>query len=211
MAIVVTNLRAEAAAEAARVAAVRAFIRQDDARQLALLEGGRVWLAKARRGKARRALRGRIVLVWRVAMEDAAGRLVASTLVPVAVDVARHRRIALSRSKLHALVAELERATRPLVDRTAAAWQQVAVPPVHQFSSARLARERATARRMSTASADRHAYQPGLFDRRVERERRSDAVFAATSEHAMAERLLAVEELARITPRSPRLLLVLVP
>jgi hypothetical protein len=211
MAILMTNLRAEASAEAARVVQVRTLLREGEARQLALLEGGGVWLAKVRRTEARQALRGRFVLVWRVAIEDSAGRLVASTLLPVAVDVARQLRISRSRSRLDALVAELERATQPLVERAAADWQQLANRVVGQFPSTRLARERAIVSRVSTSSADRHGYQPGLFDRRVERERQSDATLTATLEQAMAERLLAVEQLAPVRPRPPRLLIVLVP
>lgn len=210
MAIAMTDLASEASAEATRVAQVRTVLRKDEARQLALLEGGGVWLAKVRRTEARRALRGRVVLVWRVVMEDAAGRLVASRLLPVAVDVARQLRGGRSRSRLEALAVELERATRALVDMAGADWHEAADQALCQFPSTRLARERAIASR-ATSSVGRHAYQPGLFDRRVERERQSEATFAATLEQAMAERLAAADQLQLARPRPPRLLLVLVP
>lgn len=210
MAMVVPDLRSEASAEAARLAQVRTVLRKDEARQLVLLDGGGIWLATVRRTEARRALRGRVVLVWRIVMEDAAGRLVASKIVPVAVDVAYQRRGGRSRSGLDALVAELEPATQALVDSAAADWQAAADQAACQFPSTRIARERAIASRI-TSSADRHAYQPGLFDRRVERERQSEAAFTATLEQVTAERLAAAEQLLPAGPRPPRLLLVLVP
>jgi hypothetical protein len=211
MAIVMTTLRSEASAEACRVAQVRTHIRKDEARQLALLEGSGVWVAQVRRTEARRALRGRFVLLWRVAVEDAAGRLLASILLPVAVDVAHQLRISRSRSRLDRLIAELERATQPIVELAAADWQQAANRTVWHFPSTRLARERAIASTVAIASVERRAYQPGLFDRRIDRERRSDAAFAATREEAIAERLRAAEQLVPAASRPPRLLLVLVP
>jgi hypothetical protein len=64
---------------------------------------------------------------------------------------------------------------------------------------------------MSTSSTTRRAYQPGLFDRRVERERRLHAASASETEQAVAERLLSVEQLTAVRPRLPQLLLVVVP
>ncbi len=210
MTMVVADLRSEASAEAARVAQLRTLLRKDEARQLAALESGGVWLARVRRTGARRALRGRVVLVWRVALEDAAGRLVASKLVPVAVDVARQLRDGRSRSRLETMAAGLERAAQALVDVAAADWHDAANRMACQFHATRLAREHAIAPRISS-SADRHAYQPGLFDRRAERERQSETALAATLEQAMAERLAAAEQFLPAKPRASRLLLVLVP
>ncbi len=45
------------------------------------------WIAWARRPRLRRALSGRMCLVWRVAFEEPSGRLVDSRLVPMLVDL----------------------------------------------------------------------------------------------------------------------------
>jgi hypothetical protein len=211
MPMVMMNLRSEAAAEAGRIARVRTLLRDDDAVQLGLLEGSGVWIARIRRTETRQALGGRFVLVWRIALEDAGGRLVESGLVPVAVDLSREGRRGLTRSRLNALVAQLERETLPLVTLYGDEWQQTADRAVRCFTSARLERERAIARWLSPSSTTGRAYQPGLFDRRVERERRLHASSASETEQAVAERLLSVEQLTAVRPRLPQLLLVVVP
>ena len=81
------NLRAEATAEAGRLTNARAVLRDADHRALAELEGDTTWIALAR-PRARQQLETRVYLIWRVALEDEAGRLVESRLVPVAIEIA---------------------------------------------------------------------------------------------------------------------------
>jgi hypothetical protein len=83
------DLRAEAAAEARRVSVARSMIRNGDEQALTRLEADGTWIARSRRGPLKRSLGRRICLVWRVAFEDAAGRVVESRLVPMLVEVGR--------------------------------------------------------------------------------------------------------------------------
>ena len=82
----VVDLKAAASAEVKRIAAARALVHDGDERTRAELEAGGPWVALARSTPLRRALRGRSLQLWRVALKDANGRLVDSTLIPIAFD-----------------------------------------------------------------------------------------------------------------------------
>ena len=89
MTITMVDLRAEAAAEVRRLARARAVFREGDDRALARLESDATWIALPRRSRLKRSLGRRVCLVWRVAFEDASGRLVESRLVAVLVEIPR--------------------------------------------------------------------------------------------------------------------------
>jgi hypothetical protein len=198
--IVMVDLRDAAAAEVRRVMRARAVRRDGDERALAELEGEGVWITRARRTTTRQALGTRAVLLWRVAEEDAGGRLVESTLVAVAVDIARRWP--------GGVVQRLELEVRPHVDAATRDWHQAAEHTSRDFASTRIVRERAIA---SAIDAGARAYQPGLFDRRAERERGDKAAAVAATQEATADRLASLERRVAIERRSLRLLLALVP
>jgi hypothetical protein len=209
MTMEIVDLRAEATAEARRLAAARAFTVEGDARTLAQVEGDATWIAIARRNGIRWALGSRLLLVWRAAFEDAGGAIVESRLVPVVVELSRPVSRRQRRQWIEAIVRELEPQMRAQLEAAASDWRQAVESVVASFASARTSRERAIAVRPSAAGAD--AFQPGLFDRRAERARLRLRAAAADSEAASAARLAALIRASAISPRAPELLLVLAP
>jgi hypothetical protein len=205
------DLRDEAAAEVRRLANARALLRDGDQRAALLLEGDAGWLALPRRARLQRRLGGRLCLVWRVAFEDASGRLVESTLVPVIVEVrgtgglgrARDRRV-----WIQSLLQDADVLIHARVDAACDAWQAEVVRVADAFSSAR--RRRAADTR--DAADQRHlVLQPGLFDRRAERSREAHASAVAETGRLAADRERAIATSAEIMRRPARLLLVIAP
>jgi hypothetical protein len=206
MMLTTVDLRIEAKAEVRRLTSARALVRDRDEHALASLEGGATWITMSRRPGLRRSLRGRVCLVWRVALEDTSGRVVASKLLPVLVEVRRGagRR---SPSWIREVLQHADGLLRARVEDECESWRVEAMRVAHAFSSARLRREREIA---APADCGHLASQPGLFDRRTERSRAARASTAAESERAAAERRRAIAAAARIAPAPARLLLVLV-
>jgi hypothetical protein len=203
------ELRDEAATEAGRLASARRFAVDGDRGALAQLEGDGTWIAIARRRRIRQALGSRLLLVWRLAFEDAGGALVESCLVPVAVDFSRLVNGRHRHRSIQANVQELEPQIRAQLDAAANDWRQAAECVTRVLTSARTARERALAGR--PAAAGSHAFQPGLFDRRAERAQAQVVAAAADIESASADRRAALGRSSAIAPRAPQLLLVLAP
>ena len=212
MTLVAVDLRAEAAAEVRRLTKARALLRDGDERALAQLDGTSAWIAMPRRASLRRALGHHICLVWRVAVEDASGRIVESRVVPVLLSVALEaNRIvpaAARRAWIRSLLRDAERQVRPHVETACDDWRAEVTRVTHAFTSARLRREHDVDRQSSTAGI---ASQPGLFDRRAERSRTAEAEAAAESEQEARERRRTIASGGSITVRPARLLLVLVP
>jgi hypothetical protein len=206
MKMTTVDLRSDAKAEVRRLTYARALVHDRDEPALASLEGGATWIAMSRRPGVRRSLRGRLCLVWRVALEDPSGRVVTSKLVPVLVEVQRGAGRQ-SPSWIREVLQHADGLLRARVEDECEAWRVEATRVANAFSSARLRREREIA-----APADRGhlASQPGLFDRRTERSHEARASAAAESERAAAERLRASITAARIAAAPARLLLVLV-
>jgi hypothetical protein len=203
------DLKAEAAVEVRRLANERAFAVDGDEGALEQLEGDATWIAFARRTRTRRALGLRLLLVWRVAFEDAGGALVESRLVPVVVELSRAVCGSRRRRWIEAIVREREPEIRAQVEAAARDWRHAVDCAAGSFTSARAARERAIAAR--TAAAGAGAFQPGLFDRRAERARVQLAAATAGTESAAAGRRAAFARSNAISPRAAQLLLVLVP
>lgn len=184
---------------------------RDEARRLtegrALIAASRPFVADAplvgiaRRHRLRAALGRRILLVYRCACEDATGRLVHSTLVPISVAL-RHSGSNIRRARWS------DPPFLARIDEECRLWCETAQRITRAFTTARLSRERAMA---SSHPAAGLSFQPGLFDRRAHRthvayEQDADAVAAR-----LTARIGAVEAAGALTVRTPELLLVLIP
>jgi hypothetical protein len=204
----VVTLDAEARAEAVRLTDARRWTLGDDRQAAALVETDGAWLTFAR-GGARAAFGGRLLLVFRAATEDAVGRLLDATLVPVAIEWPRSIFPIVDRRSVSAVVDAALPHARALVDASAASWAKSAAELTHRFFTARLSRERALRLAIDSAAAGR--FQPGLFDRRVEQQHRLAQTAAMDAASDRSRRLTLVEESHQVSARPPQLLLVLAP
>ena len=200
MTLTLVNLRAEAIAEAGRLARARVVIREGDRSALDRLERDAIWVSMPRRSRLRRALGRRMCLIWRVTFEDASGRTVEAHLVPLLVDTRNMR----SASWLQ----EAEDCARAPVEAESDGWRAEVVRVRDAFAAARATREDA----ISAAATSEHApSQSGLFDRRAEREQRDRALASASDGQALADRRHQFAAASVLVRTPARLLLVLVP
>jgi hypothetical protein len=204
MTTMVVDLRAEAAAEVQRVLRARTFTREGDEGAVAQLEAHGPWITPARRPALRRLVGRRLILIWRVAYEDACGGRAETRLVPVVIELsaARHTWIT-------ARLREVDSDVRGLIDAEGREWRETVERLVGSVASVRIARERAIAAWL--ARTDRTAFQPGLFDRRAERAQRVHATATAESERITADRIASSERVAVVVLQPAQLLLVLAP
>jgi hypothetical protein len=202
MNMITVDLRADARAEAHRLAGARALLRDGDEAALARLEGNATWIARSRRTAVRRPLGRRACLVWRVTIEDASGRAVESRIVPLLIDLTTHV------GRVRTLLELLDGPIRERVELECDGWRRSAAAVSDAFTSARLARERRIDGQRMAASG---GSQPGLFDRRAERSRQAGAATIAAAEQAALQRMHAVINSGTIATGPARLLLVLVP
>ena len=201
------DLRAEAIAEASRLKRARALLRTGDEQSLVRLDEDGTWIAWARRPRLRRALSGRMCLVWRVAFEESSGRLVDSTLVPLLVDL-RGSPSRRSPVWIQSFLQQAGDLMRARVEKECEAWRIEVTGVASARSSMRAQRERDITGR---ADRVRRSSQPGLFDRRADRAQEARESAAAEAERHAASRLQAILHTAQITPQPARLLLVLLP
>jgi len=207
--ILTIDLRTEAAAEVRRLTASRTLADEADEDALARLDEGGAWMTSARRARRRCALRRQVLLVWRLAYEDASGGVVESCLVPVAIELSSVPSRVRRRAWAAALLRDTDAEVRAQIEAATAAWREAATHHLLSFAATRISRERAIA--ASAIEAGDRAFQPGLFDRRAERTHGLHAAGAAETDRAAAGRLAAIEQRAAAAPGTPRLLLVLVP
>lgn len=207
MTMTTVDVRAEAIAEASRLKRARALLRKGDEESLVRLDADGTWIAWARRPRLRRALSGRMCLVWRVTVEEPSGRLVSSRLVPMLIDL---RGSAGRRSPewVQSFLQQAGDLMRARVEKECEAWRIEVARHANARSSMRAQRERDIAGRADRAG---HRSQPGLFDRRFDREQDARASAAAEAERNAAARLQAILDTAQIAPQPARLLLVLLP
>jgi hypothetical protein len=203
----IVDLKAEAATEVRRLATARAFAVDGDEGALEQIEGDATWIAFARRNPTRRALASRLLLVWRVAFEDAGGAPVESRLVPVFVELAPEVCGCRRRPLIEAIVRTLEPEIRAQVDAAASEWHHAVDSAIRSFTTTRTARERAI--EVRTAASGAGAFQPGLFDRRAERARVQLAAAAADTESAAADRLAAFARSRGFCPGAALVVVVL--
>jgi hypothetical protein len=223
MTTMLVDLRAEAAGEVRRLMSARAFLREGDEGAVAQLEADGPWITWARRSTLRRFLGRRLMLIWRVAYEDACGGRAESRLVPVVIDLsavrgpwndgARAFQASVGTARMASWVSAQLRGVdfdvRARIDADGREWQETVERVVRSFTSARIQRERGVATWL--AKPDRPAFQPGLFDRRAERAQRVHAAATAESDRLTADRLATVERFAAVARRPAQLLLVLAP
>ena len=166
----------EAAAERVRLLDARRLAGATEASPRLDLDAD-TWIAFARRPLTRMRLAPHVLVLLQSVVEDGCGRIVSFHVTPLVVHstvrVGRHD----SRPAIAAIRRELER--RGLNDAVCKQWE-IESGRVHQdFWNARLNRERAIASALMGAGAG--VFQPGLFDRRAERQHdaRSDTLEAA--------------------------------
>ena len=208
MTLEIVDLRAEASAEARRLAAARVMTVDGDRGVLAQVEAEGPWIAVARRNRIRQALGRRLLLVWRVAFEDAGGAPVESCLVAVALELSNLARGPLGRRRIEVILRELEPEIRAEIDADRSGWREAVDNVLRPFTSMRTARDLAIA---TAAISAKDAFQPGLFDRRAERARGKATAAAADIGSAAARRLAANDRLNAIGRPAAQLLLVLAP
>lgn len=208
MTIVTIDLRTEAAADAERLTAARALTRQGDDEVLARLEGDGPWIIGARPRALRQTVGTCALMIWRVACEDASGRIVESHVVATSVQLSGTRARWRRRSQVDAFVRAVDHEAVAVIERSSEEWRIAVERTARRFTSTRAARERAIAR---AAHTDSRSCQPGLFDRRATRTSQARAASTAEADRAIADRLSAIERTATATPQPPQLLLVVVP
>jgi hypothetical protein len=182
----------EAVDEASRIGAARILLQAGDQQALERPESNGPAVATSRRWKTRAALGDRTLMLWRAAALDATGRCAASTIVPLAVD-----RRSIDRLK-GSIGAQVEKAV--------AGWRRDLTLAHRAFVATRLVREQhISGLRLAIAPA----FQPGLFDRRVEQTQMAIAAAERDSRDDCASRLSALERARELAPTVPQLLLVL--
>ena len=198
---IAVSLTAEAGAEASRLAGVRRLV--NDA-----VVVDRPWVAFARNRATRASLGVRMLLMVRLAYEDATGRLVESALVPLAAPfrVGSNR---LTRRQMLELVDGLGPEAARLADAVSAPWKQAALAYAKAFAEVRLTRAEAVAEAL--ANGQPASYQPGLFDRRAERRQLAALDLASRAVQHAALRVAEAQRGSHIHLRPPELLLVLAP
>ncbi len=204
MTMTTVDLRAEAAAEARRLRDARGAAARRRRSALVRLEGDAAWIAMPRRARLKREARRRMCLVWRVAFEDASGRLVESRLVPVLVDLkdppAAARRCGPS---FLLRAADLIRAR---VEKACEAWR-IKAGDCSARSSVRARRERAITRPATVSGA---AHNPACsIGAPIARKRHVRRPPQKPTKRAA--RLRTILDTAQIAPMPARLLLVLLP
>jgi len=209
MALTMLDLRADAIAEAERVANARRFHRDGDAPALERHESGGPLVTRARRTHLRRLLGRRILVIWHLRCDSAAGSASESCLVAVLVDVDQAPQNLRHRAWIRAFVRNVDLPARRVVDQELAHWREAATTIAGRFVSARVARERAIGAQL--AARPLREFQGGLFDRRVERGHRRQTAATTGLERQSRDRLAAALEGVPTSTRLGELLLVLTP
>ncbi len=187
-----TRLVDESECEAARVRSMR-LIAEAHARLAARPGAFGVLVSRARAAHTRAALAGRALAVFRSAITDGGGRLVATHVSAVLSPPGTPIEVAARAAALHASRGEWSAQVREVHARLTAVCANRARHIAGLFDSARGER------------------QPGLFDRRVERERR-DTTDAQLAARARAdERVARVEQSFTLEATASELVLLLSP
>lgn len=207
MTLTTVDLRTEAIAEVERLKRSRALLHDGDQSHLAQLETVGTWITRSRKARLRRRLSGRICLVWRVVFEEPSGRVVESVLVPMLLELQRGANPR-SFEWIEFFIRRAGEVLQPQVDVECDAWRTRVTQLVSVNSSLRANRQIAIARAAVRGPRDS---QPGLFDRRAERERQAAVFAAAENERSAGARLQTILETAQVALQPAQLLLVLLP
>ncbi len=163
-------------------------------------------LVRARHHRTRAALGNRLLALYRVGLDDGAGREIQSVIVPISLTLARPCR---SRQDVAALLEAAEPEVLARVTEASASWRADLTSRHADFLAAAITRaERLVA---ATSSRRLRTFQADLFTRRAERERgRQDHAQDRLASEAL-ERLTMLRLTAACAVRPPELLLVLTP
>jgi superfamily II DNA or RNA helicase len=201
----IVAMKAAGEAEAARLNEVRRLTALRFRRRPTLVEPEGLWLTFVRNGATRMALRSNILLILRTGYEDACGRVLESTLVPLAMPWPRAR---LDRAALDELLNLAAPAVMARAELATVSWSERAATIARAFLRTRLARARAIAALVDTTP---DTFQPGLFDRRAERRHLVDGALGSEAAGEAARRAAALESASQLARRPPTLVLVLAP
>jgi superfamily II DNA or RNA helicase len=190
----VLRLADDAAAERDRLNRARAVL--GSRRSDGFAHGDEEAVARAKRSCIRAFLASRVLVIVRSALEDATGRVVASHLCPLLV-------------KASASLKGLRWPELVTLDPSHSEWHADSIREHLGFWTTRLVRERAIA--AARLNQQRVAMQPGLFDRRVEREQQIRNECRLDIEEEGLRHVDAAERLATVALRVPNAVLVLLP
>jgi superfamily II DNA or RNA helicase len=202
---------AEARAEVRRLTDSRRWMRDRNGPAGFLIDGDRTWLMFAR-GRTRTALGDSLLLLFRLATEDARGRMLDSALVPVMVPWPRPLMPRADAQAVRRVIeAILPRAMEAAsASATSASWAHASADLARAFIAARVSRDRAIAE-AAASRVPAGVFQTGLFDHRADQAHRSACAAATDATADRLRRFAAAEESAGVVARTPQLLLVLAP
>jgi hypothetical protein len=205
--VVAPDLGAAGCAEADRLRVARAFSGKRDQAILASLEGDGPWILSAsHRRRLREAIGSKTLLVWRVTLENRSGQVLASRLVPMMVNGIVE---ASTRTSMKGLIRSVAEGFASRVDLSCRDWQVGAAAAISAYMSTRLARERALAGKLPRTELS--AFQPGLFDRRADRDHAAQMALLADLQREDARRIAALERAAEVVCTPIQLLLAVMP
>jgi len=199
------SLGPDALVETGRLSAVRMLRGGDGTRRFE--PEGPLAIASRKRS-VRAALAGRVLLVWQVALEDASGSQVESTVIGTAITttgpVPRRR----DRRWLDGLIEAVANDAAQRAVAAASTWRTEAFRIAEAFMATRMRRERAIAACAGDDAASR--FQPGLFDQRADRARQTALAIERDANEIASSRLASLERAGILSCPPPNLLLVLV-
>jgi superfamily II DNA or RNA helicase len=206
-----TVLRVEADAESARLALARRFAigrpsRSQEDELVGWLEADGAWLSFSR--ASRLLARTRVLIILKVAYEDATGRPVESMLVPAMIASARTQPPFENRRCVDDVVKSAMANLGPRIELAVGSWRDAALACTRAFVDTRLTRERAIA---AIAMTSPTAFQPGLFDHRSTHQHLATQGVVADAGAEISRRLTALEQASCVLARPAQLLLVLAP
>lgn len=201
-------LRDAGVAEVARIETARLVARRricgDRVLEASACDGPLV--VRSARARLRSALGSKALFVWQLACEDQAGRAVESCIVAVLIDGLPR---ASTSAALKQTIRELTEHLAPSIDAIGKGWFDTAAAATTGLLEARLARERAML--ASPVAAPSEEFQPGLFDRRAERDHRLASDHAEALQRQLSDRIASIERLSSIARRAPALLFAVLP
>jgi hypothetical protein len=193
-----------ARAEAARLTDARALVVAGDTAALSALERSRWWVVRARAG-CRRTLSGRALLIYRLRSLNEAGGSSGFHLLALAVPLRAGRTADLSEVLAEAAATPGHLA----VDGAITAWLAEHTSIEHAFGGANAARGEQIA--ASLLGHDASAYQPGLFDQRVQRQRDGERAAQSAWLDSLLARLKETRKRTTIIDHVVEPMLVIVP
>jgi superfamily II DNA or RNA helicase len=204
---IMVRLASQATAEVQRLSLARRLAPSMDATIHAALEAEGPWLTTARNPLTRCRLASNVAAIYTVESEDGHGRVIGSTLVPIAITLSNRELMDLDviRSVLNVVGVDLQArataASAEMLSNGTTIWQAML--------ATRLAREGAIA--AAIAGTPRSAWQPGLFDRRADHDHRTARAEIDEAIAGLSVRIEACHRAGIVFIRPARLLLILAP